>query len=99
MNESKQDTPHRIRADANIKYAVSDSRGSGLYETFDLNSLTRHFSSTYTLDFFVFRTQNLRRRFVKGNIGWSAWKQRYCKQCYQNKERRNNPSTLIFFFT
>lgn len=34
---------------------------------------------------------------MKGNIGWSAWKQRYCKQCYQNKERRNNPSTLIFF--
>lgn len=32
---------------------------------------------------------------MKGNIGWSAWKQRYCKQCYQNKERRNNPSTLF----
>ena len=44
MNESKQDTPHRIRADANIKYAVSlypDSCGHGLHRATQIPEMSR----------------------------------------------------------
>lgn len=44
MNESKQDTPHRIRADANIKYAVSlypDLCGHGLHRATQIPEMSR----------------------------------------------------------
>ena len=44
MSESKPDTPHRIRVDANIKYSVSlypDSCGHGLHRVTQIPEMSR----------------------------------------------------------